>query len=67
MMQSLRKLWLAKLTLIHEIKHNYGPGIGKPGPVKDMDRRGKKGEKSSQIETDESGTFGAGFDPSEWV
>ena len=67
MMQSLRKLWLAKLTLIHEIKHNYGPGIGKPGPVQDIEQKTQKVEKSSQIETDESGTFGADFDPSEWV
>ena len=71
LMQSMRRLWLAKLALIHEIKHNYGPGIGKPGPVDDIERKrsGKKEKATSndQVEVDESGSFGAGFDPSEWA
>jgi len=72
LMQGLRKLWLAKLGIIHEIKHYYGQGSGKPGPVDDFkDKKGPKkpsgGDEPEQVETDESGTFGAGFDPSEWI
>ena len=71
LMQSLRKLWLAKLSTIHEIKHYYGPGSGKPGPVDDFkNRKGTKppsADPPEEVETDDSGTFGAGFDPSEWV
>ncbi|MEC8242967.1 MAG: DUF2299 family protein, partial [Candidatus Thermoplasmatota archaeon] len=37
-MHSLRRLWLAKLGIIHEIKYSYGPGIGKPGPVDDWEK-----------------------------
>ena len=70
-MQNMRRLWLAKLALIHDIKHNYGPGVGKPGPVDDLEKKHQKGfsKKTSadQVETDESGSFGAGFDPSEWA
>ena len=36
-MHSLRRLWLAKLGIIHEIKYSYGPGVGKPGPVDDWE------------------------------
>jgi hypothetical protein len=73
LMQGLRKLWLAKLGIIHEIKHFYGPGTGKPGPVDDFKDRGKSkpptktNSPPKQVETDDSGTFGAGFDPSEWI
>lgn len=75
MMQSLRRLWMAKLTLIHEIKHNYGSGTGKRGPVDDFEKKGGGAKKMvkedptphSEVETDDSGSFGAGFDPSEWV
>lgn len=78
-MQSLRRLWLAKLGVIHEIKHNYGAGTGKPGPVDDFERRkkaseAKKAEKTanplpphSEVEMDDSGSFGSDFDQSEWA
>jgi len=71
LMQSMRRLWLAKLALIHEIKHNYGPGIGKPGPVDDLEKKSKPistgDTPKEQVEFDESGSFGADFDPSEWA
>ena len=31
MMQTIRRLWLSKLGLIHEIKFAFGKGTGKPG------------------------------------
>ena len=71
MMQGMRRLWLAKLALIHDIKHHHGPGIGKPGPVDDLEKKRAKSKKGKsareEVETDESGSFGSGFDPSEWV
>ena len=73
-MQTLRRLWLSKLSIIHEIKFSYGPGVGRPGPVDDWAKGGgppKQDEKSptsaSEVETDETGGFGTGFDPSDWV
>ncbi len=71
-MHSMRKLWLTKLSLIHQIKFAYGPGTGKPGPVDDwLAKKTKKSNikesKTNQIDTDESGGFGKDFDPSEWI
>ena len=75
-MNGLRKLWLAKLALIHEIKYSYGPGVGKPGPVDDW-QKAKDGQQKTpmdlsetntpKIEYDEKMSFGSGFDPSEWA
>ena len=75
MMQNLRRLWLAKLGIIHEIKFAFGIGSGKPGPVDDW--RNRKESKSQpgpsessqreEIHTDDSMSFGAGFDPSDWI
>ena len=42
-MHSLRRLWLAKLSMIHEIKFAYGPGKGEPGPVDDWTEQKKAG------------------------
>ena len=72
-MQSMRKVWLTKLSLIHQIKHGFGNGRGKPGPVDDWE--GKKKTRSSrhpqtrqsEIDTDETGGFGKDFDPLEWA
>jgi hypothetical protein len=71
-MQTLRRLWLSKLSVIHEIKFSYGPGVGKPGPVDDWAKGGPQPEpdtahSTKEVETDETGGFGTGFDPSEWV
>jgi hypothetical protein len=72
-MQSMRKVWLTKLSLIHQIKHGFGNGKGKPGPVDDWERsKSKRGTKKpqtrlSEIDTDETGGFGKDFDPLEWV
>ncbi len=72
-MQSMRKVWLTKLSLIHQIKYSFGPGKGKPGPVDDWDRKkSKTGRRQSQprisdIDTDETGGFGKDFDPMEWA
>jgi hypothetical protein len=79
-MHTLRKLWLAKLGIIHEIKFTHGPGIGKPGPVDDWVKAKQEGkdtpssanngpEQSThhEIEFDEKMSFGSGFDPSEWA
>ena len=75
-MNSLRRLWLAKLALIHEIKYSYGPGVGKPGPVDDWAKSKPTNDGQSvpedirpaaEIEFDEKMSFGSGFDPSEWA
>lgn len=77
-MHSLRRLWLAKLGLIHEIKYSYGPGVGKPGPVDDWAKKKQametQGTKQVDVETeqieiefDEKMSFGSSFDPSEWA
>jgi hypothetical protein len=77
-MHSLRRLWLAKLGLIHEIKYSYGPGVGKPGPVDDWAKKKQametQGTKQADVETeqieiefDEKMSFGSSFDPSEWA
>ena len=77
-MHSLRRLWLAKLGLIHEIKYSYGPGVGKPGPVDDwakkkqaMETQGTKqvdvDTEQIEIEFDEKMSFGSSIDPSEWA
>lgn len=72
MMQNLRRLWLAKLGIIHDIKYTFGTGSGKPGPVDDW--KNKQDSKAHQtpsqpkeIHTDESMSFGEGFDPSDWI
>jgi hypothetical protein len=72
MMQNLRRLWLAKLGIIHEIKYTFGTGSGKPGPVDDWQNKQdpKARQKTSQpkeIHTDDSMSFGEGFDPSDWI
>ena len=69
LMQTLRHIWLTKLALIHEIKFHYGPGVGRPGPVDDWAQSDQQqpGPSDQMISTDESGSFGEGFDPSEWV
>ncbi|MFQ3344510.1 MAG: DUF2299 family protein [Candidatus Poseidoniales archaeon] len=71
-MHTMRKLWLTKLSLIHQIKYGYGSGTGKPGPVDDwIAKKSKKTSiqesKTTQIDTDETGGFGKDFDPSEWI
>ncbi|MFB1005083.1 MAG: DUF2299 family protein [Candidatus Poseidoniaceae archaeon] len=79
-MHALRRLWLAKLGVIHEIKYSYGPGVGTPGPVDDWAKaKGATSGKSApasaanesstehEVEFDEKTTFGSGFDPSEWA
>ena len=75
-MNNLRRLWLAKLALIHEIKYSYGPGVGKSGPVDDWPKSKAKPDGAQpsegdgpapQVEFDEKMSFGSGFDPSEWA
>ena len=76
-MHSLRKLWLAKLGIIHEIKYSYGPGVGKPGPVDDWEHsksvrvepsESKVSEPESiEVEFDEKMSFGTSFYPAEWA
>ena len=73
LMHSLRRLWLAKLSMIHEIKFAYGPGKGEPGPVDDWteQKKRKKPEESApetaQIEYNDMMPFGTGLDPDEWA
>ena len=71
-MLSMRKVWLTKLSLIHQIKYGFGPGKGKPGPVDDWEGKRNRRPRQSQtrisdIDTDETGGFGKDFDPLEWV
>ena len=75
MMQNLRSLWLAKLGVIHEIKYTFGTGSGKPGPVDDWknkkDSKQRVGRPSppqpTEIQADESMSFGDDFDPTDWL
>lgn len=73
LMHSLRRLWLAKLSMIHEIKFAYGPGKGEPGPVDDWteQKKRKQPEESApepaQIEYNDMMPFGTGLDPDEWA
>ena len=75
MMQNLRRLWLAKLGIIHEIKFTFGVGSGKPGPVDDWQDKQKSNTRTGrpsapqpkEIHTDDSMSFGEGFDPSDWI
>ncbi|MEC7112091.1 MAG: DUF2299 family protein [Candidatus Thermoplasmatota archaeon] len=73
LMHSLRRLWLAKLSMIHEIKFAYGPGKGEPGPVDDWteQKKRKQPEESApepaQIEYNDTMPFGTGLDPDEWA
>jgi len=75
MMQNLRRLWLAKLGIIHEIKFTFGKGTGKPGPVDDWQNKEVSGARTGrpsapqpkEIHTDDSMSFGEGFDPSDWI
>ena len=73
LMHSLRRLWLAKLCMIHEIKFAYGPGKGKPGPVDDWVGKKKQNQPSeespepAQIEYNDMMPFGTGLDPDEWA
>ena len=75
MMQNLRRLWLAKLGIIHEIKYTFGAGSGKSGPVDDWqgksDGKARVGRSNppqpKDVHTDESMSFGEGFDPSDWI
>jgi hypothetical protein len=75
MMQNLRRLWLAKLGIIHEIKFTFGTGTGKPGPVDDWQDKKTSSTRTGrpsapmpkEIHTDDSMSFGEGFDPSDWI
>ena len=75
-MHTMRRVWLTKLELIHQIKFGYGQGIGKPGQVDDwIAKKAKKRSGKSaptqpepkSIDTDETGGFGKDFDPLEWA
>ena len=73
LMHSLRRLWLAKLSMIHEIKFAYGPGKGEPGPVDDWTEQKKRKQpkesapEPAQIEYNDMMPFGTGLDPDEWA
>ena len=75
MMQTIRRLWLSKLGLIHEIKFAFGKGTGKPGPVDDWANKKQGGQrigkpappKPKQVDIDDSMSFGEGFDPEDWI
>ena len=74
-MHTMRRVWLAKLSLIHRIKHQFGTGTGKPGPVDDWaKKKTRKGPRSqnkppkpSSVDIDETGGFGRDFDPADWA
>ena len=75
LMQTIRRLWLSKLGLIHEIKFAFGKGNGKPGPVDDWENKKQSNQrigspsppKPKQVHIDESMSFGDGFDPEDWI
>ncbi len=74
-MHTMRRVWLAKLSLIHRIKHHFGTGTGKPGPVDDWakkktrngPRAQNKPPEPSPVDIDETGGFGRDFDPADWA
>jgi hypothetical protein len=43
-------LWLAKLSMIHEIKFAYGPGKGEPGPVDDWANQRKESNRKENLQ-----------------
>ena len=53
-----------------QIKYSFGPGVGKPGPVDDwQQQQGVQSlppQRDNVVSTDDAGSFGSGFDPSEW-
>ena len=76
LMQTMRSVWLTKLSIIHQIKFDYGKGLGKPGPVDDWKarKRGKttrsshnSANESPEVNFDHEAGFGQGFDPTEWA
>ncbi|MDP6870133.1 MAG: DUF2299 family protein [Candidatus Poseidoniaceae archaeon] len=75
LMQTLRRLWLAKLGMIHEIKYTFGKGTGAPGPVDDWNEKKSRSKKTNkpqkaaeqEVHIDDSMSFGNGFDPDDWV
>ena len=74
-MHTMRRVWLANLSLIHRIKHHFGTGTGKPGPVDDWakkktrngPRAQNKPPEPSPVDIDETGGFGRDFDPADWA
>ncbi len=70
-MHTMRRVWLTKLSLIHQIKYGFGNGNGKPGPVYDWNSNktniSRKSQINNEIGTDETGGFGKDFDPLEWT
>jgi hypothetical protein len=74
-MHTMRRVWLSKLSLIHRIKHHFGTGSGKPGPVDDWakkkSRNGPRSKKTAPeprpVDIDETGGFGRDFDPDDWA
>ncbi|MDP6871789.1 MAG: DUF2299 family protein [Candidatus Thalassarchaeaceae archaeon] len=74
-MHTMRRVWLSKLSLIHRIKHHFGTGSGKPGPVDDWakkkSRNGPRSKKTTSkprpVDIDETGGFGRDFDPADWA
>ena len=74
-MHTMRRVWLPKLSLIHRIKHQFGTGTGKPGPVDDWakkktrngPRAQNKPPEPSPVDIDETGGFGRDFDPADWA
>jgi len=74
-MHTMRRVWLAKLSLIHRIKHHFGTGTGKPGPVDDWEKKKTRNGPREQnkpaeprpVDIDETGGFGRDFDPADWA
>ena len=74
-MQTMRAVWLTKLSIIHQIKFDYGKGVGNPVPSRlEGEKRGSpvRSSQNSAVESpevnfDDDAGFGQGFDPTEWA
>jgi hypothetical protein len=68
-LDTLRRIWLSKLGIIHEIRFAYGQGSGTPGPVDDWAKSNQapNGQSAAEVEFQEGLTFGSSFDVDEWA
>ena len=68
-LDTLRRIWLSKLGVIHEIRFAYGHGSGTPGPVDDWAKANQTsdGQTPPEVEFQDGLSFGSSFDVDEWA
>ncbi len=68
-LDTLRRIWLSKLAIIHEIRFSYGQGEGQPGPVDDWENQDSETNQNQapEVQIKDEMSFGSSFDVDEWV